>query len=346
MLASKTKVIRHPVELEHHFSQLIDGEKEIPWERDESRPSTLRLKLDNRVHHFQVRYLLTPTVDDASHLTTAEKVHALLVVPRLSTSFLELCRKQKLSVADLNGRVYLRAPGLLVDRGPLPDRDFRFELEPRNVFVGKSVRIVRTLLTAPEHLWTQAELVRRTGATSGLVSRITTHLLRQGFLKKVDARRFHVTSLSLLVEAWARADDFSRRATTYRYSALMGEPLDLARRLRNELTHSPDGPLFAFTQWIAAWVRKPYTEPPVVSAYISRLPDPALLEKLGLRQVQEAGRVWLHLPADEGVFLERRIVDNLPLVSDAQIYIDLLKTGLRGPDQAEALREWEGFCRP
>lgn len=346
MITSKEKSIRYPIELEHYFSQLIDGEKELHWEKDASEATTLRLKLDNRIHHFQVRYLLTPTIDDVAQLTAAEKGHALLVVPRLSTRFLELCRQHKLSAADLNGRLYLRAPGLLVDRGPLPDRDFRFGLEPRNVFVGKSVRIVRTLLTAPEYLWTQAELIRRTGATSGLVSRIITHLLRQGLLKKVDARRFHVTSLSLLVEAWARADDFSRRTTTYRYSALIGEPLELARRLRNELTHSADGPLFAFTQWIAAWLRKPYTEPPVVSAYISRLPDPALLEKLGLRQVQEAGRVWLHLPADEGVFLERRIVDNLPLVTDAQIYIDLLKTGLRGPDQAEALREWEGFCRP
>jgi hypothetical protein len=34
------------------------------------------------------------------------------------------------------------------------------------------------------------------------------------------------------------------------------------------------------------------------------------------------------------------------LVSDAQIYLDLIHAGLRGPDQAKALREWKGFCRP
>jgi hypothetical protein len=43
--------------------------------------------------------------------------------------------------------------------------------------------------------------------------------------------------------------------------------------------------------------------------------------------------------------LEIQKVSGLPLVSDAQIYLDLLKTGLRGPDQAEALRNWEGFWR-
>ena len=40
-----------------------------------------------------------------------------------------------------------------------------------------------------------------------------------------------------------------------------------------------------------------------------------------------------------------RDVGGIPLATDAQIYLDLQKTGLRGPDQAAALRNWEGFCR-
>jgi hypothetical protein len=56
--------------------------------------------------------------------------------------------------------------------------------------------------------------------------------------------------------------------------------------------------------------------------------------------------VCLLIPDDEGVFLETQTIKDLPLASDAQIYLDLQKTGLRGPDQANALREWEGFCRP
>jgi hypothetical protein len=102
---------------------------------------------------------------------------------------------------------------------------------------------------------------------------------------------------------------------------------------------------FAFTQWIAAWLRHPYTEPQVVSLYVSHVPQEDVLEKLGLRPVGDAGRVWFHVPFDEGVFREKRVEQELPVVTDAQIYIDLLKTGLRGPEQAQALREWPGFCR-
>jgi len=61
--------------------------------------------------------------------------------------------------------------------------------------------------------------------------------------------------------------------------------------------------------------------------------------------VTDAGKVWLLVPDDEGVFLETRTIQDLSLASDAQIYLDLQKTGLRGPDQAAALRNSEDFCR-
>jgi hypothetical protein len=100
-----------------------------------------------------------------------------------------------------------------------------------NVFVGKSVRIVRSLLAVPERVWQQSELVERTGATSGLVSRIVTYLLRQGHLKKLDTRRFRVVSPQGLLDAWVYADDFNRRTTTYRFATLVSDPLELAQAL-------------------------------------------------------------------------------------------------------------------
>jgi hypothetical protein len=350
MISSNKTPIRYQAELVQQFSQLIDQEHEISWDSHpltgKGELSELSLSFDGHTHRFKPQYSVAPTTEEIARLAAHSKPANLLVVPRLTASLVEVCKKARLSAADLNGRLYLRGPGLLIDRRALPGRDFRFELEPRNIFVGKSVRIVRTLLTDPQRPWTQAELVKRSGASSGLVSRITTHLLRQGLLKKVDARRFYVTTTSLLLDAWAEADDFPRRVSTHRYTALTTEPLNLARSLRNALVHSPDAPLFTFTQWTAAWLRHPYTEPPVVSLYVSRLPGSDVLEKLGLRPVNDAGRVWFYIPTDEGVFLERQTVETLPLATDAQIYIDLLNTGLRGPDQAQALRKWEGFCRP
>ena len=60
----------------------------------------------------------------------------------------------------------------------------------------------------------------------------------------------------------------------------------------------------------------------------------------------EGGKLWLHVPDDEGVFTETQTRSELTLATDAQIYLDLQRTGLRGPDAAIVLRDWEGFCRP
>jgi hypothetical protein len=98
-----------------------------------------------------------------------------------------------------------------------------------------------------------------------------------------------------------------------------------------------------FTLWFAAQLRHPYTTPPIISAYVaagSRLPELKFV-----RPVQTGGNLWLITPEDEGVFIETQECGGFRLVSDVQIYLDLLQMGQRGPDAAEALRNWDGFAR-
>jgi hypothetical protein len=349
--SSKSAAIRYESELVHHFRQLIEDEVELNWlippgQPSQDRISVVELNLDARTFRLKPVYLLKPSIPELESILKSwtDSSPPLLVVPELVGRILEFCREKRLAAIDLNGRAYLRAEGLLVDRRALHGRDFRFELEPRNVFVGKSASIVRSLLTDRDRVWVQSELVSRTKSSSGLVSRIVQHLISQGFLEKQSPREFRLHDPLGLIDAWVKADDFNRRATLTRYTAFGGSPLEVARQLETwarEQTVS-----IAFTQWIAGWLRHPYTEPVVTSAYVARLPEAATLERLGLRHVNDAGKVWLYVPTDEGVFLETQTVQDLPLATDAQIYLDLQSTGLRGPDQAAALRNWEGFCRP
>jgi len=347
---SKQADIRHESELVHHFSQLIEADPDLRWQVPPDAPTQGRLlwvelRLDDSTQRFKTVYSLKPSLPELESLLADWKdpEPPLLIAPELSPRVLELCHRKRLAAVDLNGRAYIRAAGILVDRRPLPGRDFRFQLEPRNVFVGKSARIIRTLLTDRDRTWSQSELVDCTKASSGLVSRIVQHLISQGFIEKKSAREFHLKDPLELVDAWVKADDFNRRTTTARYTTFGGSPIDVARQLHT-WAGEQSVPI-AFTQWIAAWLRHPYTEPVVTSAYVARLPEAATLERLGLRPVTDAGNVWLLVPDDEGVFLEARSIEGLPLASDAQIYLDLQRTGLPRPDQGAALRNWEGFCR-
>lgn len=348
---NKQSPIRYESELVHHFKQLIADETDLYWlippgQPAQDRLSSVELTLDSRKHSFKPVYILKPSIPELESILKnwTDSFPPLLVVPELTGRILEFCHQKRFAAVDLNGRAYIRAEGLLVDRRALPGRDFRFELEPRNVFVGKSASIVRSLLTDRDRVWVQSELVARTKASSGLVSRIIQHLISQGFIEKQSPREFRLRDPQALIDAWAKADDINRRATITRYSTFGASPLATAQQLQT-WAREQSVPI-AFTQWVAGWLRQPYTEPVVTSAYVARHPETATLEQLGLRQVDDAGKVWLFVPEDDGVFLETRTIQDLPIVTDAQIYIDLLHTGLRGPDAAASLRNWEGFCRP
>ncbi len=349
--SSKSAIIRYESELVDHFRQLLEDDVEVSWvvpsgDSTHGRLPWAEFKLDAQTRRFKPLFSLKPSIPELEFIlnTWSDPLPPLLVAPELIPRILDFCRQKRLAAVDLNGRVYLRAEGLLVDRRPLPGRDFRFELEPRNIFVGKSARIVRSLLTDRDRTWSQHELVRRTKASSGLVSRIVQHLISQGFVEKQSPREFRVKDPLGLIDAWVKADDFNRRTTVARYNVFGGSPSETARQLA--IWAREQSVPIAFTQWIAGWLRHPYTEPAVTSAYVERLPEAATLERLGLRPVNDAGKVWLFQPDDEGVFLETQTVQDLPLASDAQIYIDLQTTGLRGPEQAIALRGWKGFCLP
>ena len=349
--ASKNATVRHESELLHYFRQLVEVEPELNWQLPpgdsaHDRLPWVQLKLDAHTLRFKPLCSLKPNIPELEALLAgwSGPLRPLLIAPELIPRILEFCRAKRLAAVDLNGRAYLRAEGLLLDRQPLPNRDFRYELEPRNVFVGKSARIIRSLLSDRDRVWAQSELVARTKASSGLVSRIVQHLISQGFIEKKSPRAFRLRDPLGLIDAWVKADDFNRRTTAARYTTLVGSPLEIAQQLK--AWAGAQSVSLAFTQWIGGWVRHPYTEPVITSAYVNRLPDAATLERLGYRPVNEAGKVCLLVPDDAGVFLEAQQAQALPLASDAQIYLDLQHTGLRGPDQAAALRHWEGFCRP
>jgi len=350
--SNKSSIIRHQSELVAHFRDFVRVDPDLHWTfgPEEAQPSgtcsdTLELEFDGSRFEFHPLYELKPSLPWLENLTVATSAPRLLVVtPELSPRIAAACKERGIAAIDLNGRTWLRAQGLLVDRRPLPGRSFCYELEPRNIFVGKSARIVRCLLTNRDRTWTQAEIVPRTGASSGLVSRIVQHLISQGFVEKISARKFRLRDWGGLLDAWAESDHLSKRSRITRYAGFFGSPQELAQRLQ-QWAESERVPL-AVTQFLAAWTRHPYTEPVVCSAYVSRLPDAAALEQLGLRSVDEGGKLWLLSPDDEGVLKETQTHHGLTLVSDAQIYLDLQRTGLRGPEAASALREWEGFCLP
>ncbi|MEX1119829.1 MAG: helix-turn-helix domain-containing protein, partial [Terrimicrobiaceae bacterium] len=236
-------------------------------------------------------------------------------------------------------------PGFILDRDP-KENTFRNPGSEPGIFSAKTSRIVRALLTRREQGWTQEELTTRTELSRGLVSRILKTLVEEGQVERITAAsakgistRYRVAEFDSLLEAWKAKDDWSRRTTVLQYSLLTNDAGEIADTVRNAIGETKA----VFTQWFAAHLRHPYTTPPIISAYVTE--GTSLPELKFVRPVPSGGNLWLITPEDKGVFIETQECEGFRLVSDVQIYLDLAQMGQRGPDAAEALRNWDGFAR-
>ncbi len=304
----------------------------------------LRIEVGNEKCFFEVIPGLTPSrkLLQAPAAGLGKKP-GLLLFPHLPEALAADLRAAGINHADLNGRLFFRTPWFLMDRQPAGGsyRNPKTELNP---FTLKSSRAVRLLLSHRAQEWTQAELEARTGVSRTLVSVTLADLIERELVVQTRPGNRHVAALyrvnnfDRLLDAWRAEDDWAKRTTIRQYSVLAGSLAEVAETAHAAL----GGDNVFFTQWFAAHLRHPYTTPPLVSAYLKKpLPN----EVTWARKVDNGGNLWLITPKDEGVLQAAQSVNGYQLVSDVQIYLDLLPVGQRGPDQAQALRAWEGFAQ-
>lgn len=346
-IVSKNKTITTERQLQEAARSSLRDDPDLRWRwrktsegRREEADAIVELLLDGRRVTFEVEFKLRPTARGADQLSKgAGRRPRLLIAPYLSETLVAHCRERGISCLDLNGRILLRSNGLLVDRVRQNAPTYRSTQPAPDLFSLKSSRLVRALLNQPERQWSGKDLAARTGLSGGLVSRLVRHLQDEGLVQEKE-RTIVLKRPDALLDAWTREDEWKRRVSVQQYSLLETDTAAIARQLPAAL---PKDASCIFTQWFAAGLRHAYTSASIVSAYVSALPDKAIERALQGRKVGDGGNLWLILPNDDGVFLETQKAGDFQLVSDAQIYLDLLQVGLRGPEQAEALRKWEGF---
>lgn len=263
----------------------------------------------------------------------ARSIHAELLVltDGLSSSTAELMRTNLLNyyVSDFAAGISL--PGFVYYY--VQDRKPRKRAVPkeRSMFSGRGSRLCRVLLSAGMQDWSQAELVQATGLNKGYVSLLMRRMADEDYVRLVH-RKYKLVDFDRLLDSWEHAYEYSRFIKSEQYAVAGKDYLQCVEKTsailkKHNLT-------CAFTGWTAAAFRAPYMEPPLVMAYVNELP-----EDIELIPVETGGNVRLFVPADMGRLQQLQFVDNLPLVSDVQAYLDLRKMPGRAVEQADHLRD-------
>ena len=266
--------------------------------------------------------------------------YGLLLAPFISEESAKICTEVGVGYADLAGNARLTFGQVFIETRS-SENPFREKRETRALFAPRATRVLRVLLQGPLRSWKVTELAESAHVSLGWVSAVRQQLLGREWAAEAPGG-LRVTKPGAVLEAWAKADDWEKRTRTHEFSVLLSDPGALAEKLKEALHDEPP----AFTQWFAGWLRHPHTTPVVVTAYVKKFPDETLLREklLGRRVSAGGGGLRLVLPKDEGVFHPSQSVRGFELVSDVQIYLDLLRVGLRGEEQAEELRRWPDFA--
>jgi hypothetical protein len=209
----------------------------------------------------------------------------------------------------------------------------------RTIFVGKSSRVIRALLSNPSKAWTTRELAREANVSLGLASLATNRLIDMGFLIRERSMKLRLRKGAELTKRWATVYDIGVWKHKAYYSS--GTLYDIGRRIAE--TANKHSIKYAFTGPFATDLTTQYIRPAEIHVYVSNEKDlKEIVESQHLEIAEIGGNIIFMISKDESVFYgSREINDNrvgmVTLVSETQLILDLYNLTDRTREAAERL---------
>jgi hypothetical protein len=252
----------------------------------------------------------------------------------------EWLRKQGVWFADVSGNRYFKAPGLLVDREVAQKTAEAKEPAP-SVFADRGSLVLRHLLPRPPQEVGVRELARRLDLSAAAVSRILRKLLELGYLEK-RANELRLLDRENLLEEWVsfyRSRFRGQKQDRLYVHARRAE--SLIDKLRSQHLAKQDG--WGLSLHAGAYLVAPYVKFREVHLYVSPVAGEfrsRLISGLDARRAEAEANLVLVEPFYKASFLfEARLIRGVRVVSDLQLYLDLMCFPQRGREQAEVLLE-------
>lgn len=159
-----------------------------------------------------------------------------------------------------------------------------------------------------------------------------TTLQAQGYIARDENYRVSLVDPSRLLKRWAASHDFLTENRFEEFQTFERDLDSLLKRVRG-LSVS-----YALTGLVAAWLVAPHVRPTTLDMYVvNRELVKEVAKVLDLRLVEKGGNVRLLSPYDAGVFYGSRAVDGVTVVSNVQLYIDLVNYPARGEEASTTL---------
>lgn len=210
----------------------------------------------------------------------------------------------------------------------------------QNVFSDRSSLVFRRLLEKPERKWTTLDFVPF-GVSKGLASEVLARAEALGYVERVRKGPNSYTRLirkEKLLKDWQASYTFENNLQTYYYYPKADFLKVAARYLQAQKSR------YALTLFSASRLIAPYVKETREFLYLDLRRDeffPFLKEmeiQAGLLKLVKGGNVCFAMPFyRSSVFRDSRKLKGYPVVSNLQLYLDLIGFPPSGPEEAEHL---------
>lgn len=260
--------------------------------------------------------------------------YPVFAAPYVSKKSREILISENIGYIDLIGDVYLKFGSVLVDRISNADRETERRLS-RGIFATKATRIIRAILDAPNEKWKITELANMCRMSPAGVYFVINQLEDKGYISREIDKSIKVVDSKRLLNDWASnwTVEKSRSTGFFSFAKSPEEIISKVAKMGNEF-----GIKYALTGMAGASMVSPFVRYNDVWVYVSGDIDD-LVKKLDLRPIKSGANIRIFEPYDEGVFMDSREIRGVKVVSDIQLYVDLLTYPARGREQAEQLLE-------
>jgi hypothetical protein len=271
------------------------------------------------------------------------ELYPMVAAPYISESVQARCKELGVGYIDLNGTLALIYKDVYIDV-VRPATTFKNPQGIKNIFSGRSRRILRVLLVHPYQAYRLEQLASEAKVSVGQVSQVLRRLQDDGLVVRSSEGCFlnRPRQLLRIFAQELKRDYLQHRIVFSGFSEK--EPLSLAHSLsqfckQRDLRH-------AFTLASGLESNERNVREQLLAAYISISPE-CLRDDLQLEAVGKGANVLLMMPPETdntdagGVFYEPRTLTNeLTGVNPVQLYLDFTLHGSRGQEQANFLVEY------
>jgi hypothetical protein len=203
-----------------------------------------------------------------------------------------------------------------------------------NLYFGKAVDVIRVLLVRYPQRMTLRQLAKEAGVSLGHTFNVSKSLINEWVaFRDFNNFEFVLINPSVLLTRWATVHNFAGNTQFIDYYAL--EDSDFVGKLRQLNTDN-----YALTGLFAALYVAPWVRTNKAHIYVKTKKDAEKLAKeLNLFPIEGVGNVRVAITRSNGVFYGARKIDGIGIVSNVQLYVDMLNYPARGAEGAEMIYE-------